>query len=238
MTDRSNRSGLQVAQVLDDLVEQHILPGTGINSDALWQGFAEILARLAPRNQALLDKREALQSALDGWYRSLSAPPSAADEQAKLTELGYLVPDPGPVVVNTSNVDAEIAEIAGPQLVVPVMNARFALNATNARWGSLYDALYGTDVIPESDGAQRSGPYNAVRGQRVIDYARTFLDAAVPLAAASHADAAGYQINKGKLAVLLSSGQSAALANPSQLIGYTGSADAPDCVAQQQRPAR
>ena len=230
MSDRNDRSGLQVARVLDDLVEQRILPGTGIDSDTLWQGFSAILTRLAPRNRELLDKRQSLQTALDDWYRSLSTPPSAAEEQAKLTELGYLHADPGPVAVNTHNVDAEIAEIAGPQLVVPVMNARFALNATNARWGSLYDALYGTDVIPESDGAQRSGPYNAVRGQRVIDYARTFLDAAVPLDAASHADAAGYQIQQGALVVLLSSGQSATLSNAAQCIGYTGTPQRPDSV--------
>lgn len=230
MTDRIERSGLRVARVLDELVDQQVLPGTGIDSDTLWRGFANILTRLAPRNRELLDKRETLQAALDDWYRSLPTPPSASEEQAKLTQLGYLHPDPGPVAINTSNVDAEIATIAGPQLVVPVMNARFALNATNARWGSLYDALYGTDVIPESDGAERGGPYNPVRGQRVIDYARTFLDAAVPLAGASHADAAGYRINASSLDVLLSSGQVASLADVTQLVGYTGSAEQPDSV--------
>ena len=233
MTDRIERARLQVARVLDELVDQQILPGTGLDSDTLWQGLRDILARLAPRNRELLDKRQALQDALDDWYRGLPAPPSAAEEQAKLTELGYLHPDPGMVSVDTRNVDAEIAEIAGPQLVVPVMNARFALNATNARWGSLYDALYGTDVIPESDGAERGGPYNSVRGQRVIDYARTFLDAALPLAGASHADAAGYRVNDASLEVLLSSGQVALLVNPQQLIGYTGSADQPDSVLLQ-----
>ena len=230
MTDRVNRAGLQVATSLDTLIESAALPGTGVESTRFWQGTAQILKQFMPRNAALLSKRDELQAAIDAWYQSLSAPPSAADEQAKLTELGYLLPGKATQPVTTENVDPEIAEIAGPQLVVPVQNARFALNAANARWGSLYDALYGTDVIPESDGAERTGPYNPVRGQRVIDYARTFLDASAPLQGGSHADAAGYRIENGALQVLLGSGASAPLSRPEQLCGYTGQPDSPDSI--------
>ncbi|MEM7219087.1 MAG: malate synthase G [Pseudomonadota bacterium] len=228
---RTERAGLLVAQELDALIEQQALPGTGIDSQRFWKGLADLLAQFGPWNRALLDRRDDLQREIDTWYRSLSAPPSPAEERAKLIELGYLVEhQEGARAVATSNVDPEIAEIAGPQLVVPVMNARFALNAANARWGSLYDALYGTDVIPQSDGAERGGAYNPVRGQRVIDYARTFLDAAAPLEGASHADAALYRISDGALAVTLSSGQDATLARPAQFVGYTGSPDAPSGV--------
>ncbi len=225
--DRIDRSGLQVARSLDELIENAVLPGTGISSAVFWKGAAAVLARFMPVNAKLLARRDELQLQIDAWYGSLSAQPSAAEEEAKLIELGYLLADQPTLAVATTNVDPEIAEIAGPQLVVPVQNARFALNAANARWGSLYDALYGTDVIPEADGAERSGPYNEVRGQRVIDYARTFLDAAAPLQGASHADAAGYAQINGALQVLLSSGATAPLSNPKQYVGYTGNAKEP-----------
>ncbi len=227
---RVERAGLQVAAILDDLIEQQILPGGGIDSASFWTGFAALLARFAPLNRELLARRAKLQKQLDDWYRASDGAPSAAAEEAKLTELGYLTADPGTVSIDTRNVDPEIAEIAGPQLVVPVMNARFALNAANARWGSLYDALYGTDVIPQSDGAESVGAYNPVRGQRVIDYARTFLDSAVPLANASHADAAGYRIESDTLSVLLTSGQSAQLAQIDQFAGYSGEAANPNSL--------
>jgi len=182
MSNRVDRAGLQVAQPIDDLIETQALPGLGIDSAAFWTGAANLLERFMPKNAALLKRRDELQAQIDSWYKSLDTQPSPEQEQAKLIELGYLLADQSSASISTENVDPEIAEIAGPQLVVPVQNARFALNAANARWGSLYDALYGTDVIPETDGAERGGPYNAVRGQRVIDYARTFLDAATPLA--------------------------------------------------------
>lgn len=228
--DRIDRSGLQVARSLDELIENEALPGTGIDSNSFWKGVANVLERFMPVNASLLARRDELQAQIDAWYGGLSAPPSASEEQQKLIELGYLLADQPNLPVSTENVDVEIAEIAGPQLVVPVQNARFALNAANARWGSLYDALYGTDVIPEADGAERAGPYNDVRGQRVIDYARTFLDAAAPLQGASHADAAGYSTADGSLQVLLSSGTSATLSHPEQYVGYTGNPDSPSSI--------
>ncbi len=230
MTNRVDRAGLQVAQPIDDLIELQALPGTGIDSEAFWRGLAALFERLMPKNAALLQRRDELQAQIDAWYAGCEATPTPAQEQAKLIELGYLLADQPALAVSTENVDPEIAEIAGPQLVVPVQNARFALNAANARWGSLYDALYGTDVIPESDGAERSGPYNAVRGQRVIDYARTFLDASVPLAKASHADSAGYAVVNGGLEVLLTSGTAVGLARPEQFVGYTGSTRNPSSI--------
>ena len=221
---------MQVAQPIDDLIESLALPGSGIDSDKFWAGSADIFARFMPRNAALLARRDELQAQIDAWYRDCKTQPTPAEEQQKLIDLGYLLANQPAAAISTENVDPEIAEIAGPQLVVPVQNARFALNAANARWGSLYDALYGTDVIPEADGAQRGGPYNPVRGQRVIDYARTFLDASTPLIGASHADSAGYRIVNGALDVLLSSGAAAALERPEQLVGYTGPADNPESI--------
>ena len=228
--ERVDRAGLQVALPVDELIHSGALPGTGIDAETFWKGAAAIIERFMPRNAALLERRDELQAQIDAWYKTLDHVPTPAEEESKLIELGYLVPDQPAAAVVTENVDPEIAEIAGPQLVVPVQNARFALNAANARWGSLYDALYGTDVIPEADGAERSGPYNPIRGQRVIDYARTFLDSSAPLASASHADAAAYRIVDGQLEVLLSSGSTVALARPDQLRGYTGSADLPDSI--------
>ncbi len=230
MPSRVDRAGLQVAQPIDDLIENQALPGTGIDSAKFWSGVAALLERFMPKNAALLARRDELQAQIDAWYKSLDAQPSPQQEQEKLVELGYLLADQNNAAITTENVDPEIAQIAGPQLVVPVQNARFALNAANARWGSLYDALYGTDVIPEADGAERGGPYNAVRGQRVIDYARTFLDAAAPLVGASHADSAGYRVTNKALEVLLSSGSSVALINPEQFAGFTGSAESPDSI--------
>ena len=227
---RIERAGLQVAAVLDRLIDERVLPGTGIDTDAFWRGFADILRAFTPRNRSLLARRDELQAALDAWYRERTAPTSPAEEREQLLALGYLLPDPPSEPISVGAVDPEVSEVAGPQLVVPVMNARFALNAANARWGSLYDALYGTDVIPEADGAHRDGPYNPVRGQRVIDYARTFLDAAVPLAGASHADATLYAIADGALSVTLSSGSQVGLENPERLRGYQGDAANPSAV--------
>lgn len=230
MTDYISRHGLQVAAPLLELIENQILPGTGIEADALWAGTAQLLADLMPVNKSLLQKRDQLQAQLDDWHRANGgkAIDTAAYRQF-LADIGYLVPEPAQVQVSTSNVDAEIATTAGPQLVVPVMNARFALNAANARWGSLYDALYGTDVISEADGASRVGGYNPVRGGKVIAYAKGFLDQAAPLQNASYSDATGFAIVDGALRVTTAQG-SVSLQNPAQLVGYQGEASAPSAI--------
>src|SRR5580698_4986844 len=185
---------LKVDQGLYDFINNEAIPDTGVQAQAFWKGFASLVRTLAPRNAALLRKRDELQAQIDFWHRQN---PGAAFDHAKyktfLGEIGYLVPEGPPFAVSTANVDAEIAHIAGPQLVVPVNNARYALNAANARWGSLYDALYGTDAIPE-DGAGRSGQYNPQRGAKVIAFARDFLDENFALAAGSHRDAVAYRL--------------------------------------------
>ncbi len=174
---RIETHGLSVAPSLHAFVETAALPGSHLSADAFWSGFAALLRELAPRNKALLAHRDMLQAKIDAWHRDhASAAWSQPDYEAFLREIGYLLPEPGPFSVETSGVDAEIASIAGPQLVVPVMNARYALNAANARWGSLYDALYGTDAIPDTDGAARGRGFNKVRGARVVARAKAFLD--------------------------------------------------------------
>ena len=221
-------SGLQIAPVIYTLVSDEICPAVGIDADHFWRGFADIVYRFAPRNIALLDKREKLQEQIDHWHQS-----NAFDYdsyKAFLQEIGYLIPEGPELTISPQHVDSEIAVQAGPQLVVPIMNARFALNAVNARWGSLYDALYGNDVIGEDGGAEREGAYNPVRGQRVIDYGRDFLDQAVPLAEGSHHQANAYRLENGALQVLLTDATVTALRHPQQLVGYLGSPDSPDSV--------
>jgi malate synthase len=187
MTEYVNRAGLQVASVLADFVESKALAGTGVEADVLWQGLAAILTRFAPINRALLAKRDDIQTQLDAWHKANPGPiTDMAAYQSFLKEIGYLVPEPTGFKIGTQNVDAEIATMAGPQLVVPALNDRFVLNAANARWGSLYDALYGTDVLDAP--AARPGGYDTARGDAVIAYARHFLDSAVPLAEGSWAD--------------------------------------------------
>jgi len=181
MTARTPRHGLQVATVLHQFIEDQVLPGTGIDSDSFWKGFAQIVSDLAPKNAALLAERDRLQADLDQWHRAHPGPVTdVAAYRAFLESIGYLLPVPKDVKVVTENVDAELALTAGPQLVVPILNARYALNAANARWGSLYDALYGTDAISEADGASRAGAYNPVRGAKVVAFARKFLDQSAP----------------------------------------------------------
>ena len=228
MTDRIQRGGLHVAPVLCALLEEEIAPGTGIAPDQFWQSLAAIVDELAPRNRSLLATRDELQAKIDAWHRTNPGPGyDRVAYKAFLKEIGYLLPEGDDFAIGTENVDPEVATLAGPQLVVPVMNARYALNAANARWGSLYDALYGTDVIPEDDGAQRSGPYNPVRGAKVIAYARDFLNRHCPLSTGSHTQARSYTVVAGKLQVVLDDGRISSLAEPDQFRGYTGEPDSP-----------
>ncbi len=225
------RGGIKVARELHDFIENEALPGTGVSADAFWPAFGALLNELAPENRALLDKRASLQAQINDWYKARKGQPfDVAAQRAMLEEIGYLVPEGPDFAVGTANVDDEIARLAGPQLVVPVMNARYALNAANARWGSLYDALYGTDAIAEDGGLERSGGFNPKRGAAVIAYARDFLDRIAPLAGGSHADATGYAVAGGGLSVSLADGSATGLKEPTGFAGYTGSADAPETV--------
>src|ERR1700722_13710116 len=229
--DYVEQAGIRIAKPLYEFVNTESLPGTSIGADAFWSGFAGLLADLAPRCKALLDKRDSIQQQIDTWHLSNKGKP--ADTAGYLTFLrgiGYLVGESTSVSVSTSKVDPEIATLAGPQLVVPVTNARYALNAANARWGSLYDALYGTDAIPEDGGAARGRGYNKVRGNKVVARAREILDGSAPLTRGSHADAAGYFVNDGTLSVALKDGGTAALKEPAQFAGYRGEASAPSVV--------
>ncbi|WP_010541618.1 malate synthase G [Dietzia alimentaria] len=230
MSERITVGGIQVDKVLYDFVNDQAIPGTGIDPDAFWAGASEIFTDLAPRNRELLDKRDELQTRIDTWHHENPAPIDPAAYKAFLEEIGYLVPEPGSVAVNTENVDDEIATVAGPQLVVPIMNARFAINAGNARWGSLYDALYGTDAIPETDGAEPGSSYNKVRGDRVIAWAREFLDDAAPLASGSHVGSTGYAVVDGGLQVTLADGSTTALASADQFVGFLGDQSSPSSV--------
>ncbi len=228
MTERVQVGGLQVAKNLFDFVNNEAIPGTGVDGDKFWAEFDKIVHELAPRNKALLAKRDDIQEKMDGWYRNQKGQPFSMDEyKSFLKEIGYLVDEPGDFKITTSNVDPEIATMAGPQLVVPVMNGRFALNAANARWGSLYDALYGTDAISEEGDAQKGPGYNPVRGARVIEFARNLLDESAPLASGSHADAARYLVEGDKLVVKLQNGDTTGLKDESGFVGFTGAADAP-----------
>ncbi|MDX1633711.1 MAG: malate synthase G [Marinobacter sp.] len=228
MTERVQVGGLQVAKVLLDFINNEAIPGTGIDADKLWSEFDAIVHELAPRNRELLAKRDDIQAKMDQWYRDHKGQPiNMNDYKSFLTDIGYLVKEPEDFSVTTANVDPEVATMAGPQLVVPVMNARFALNAANARWGSLYDALYGTDVLSEEDGAEKGRGYNPVRGAKVIDYARKVLDASAPLAQGSHKDAAKYSVADGKLVVKLQNGDSTGLKDPAGFVGYTGAQNEP-----------
>jgi malate synthase len=231
---RTQIHSLQVATPLVRFIEDEVLPGTGIAADAFWAGFDAIVRDLAPRNAALLAERDRLQGEIDAWHRAHPGP--IADMQgyrAFLAGIGYLLPQPGPVQVSTANVDAELATQAGPQLVVPILNARYALNAANARWGSLYDALYGTDAIPDTGNAKHTGSYNPIRGAKVIAFARRLLDQAAPLADGSHNHSTNYRIDGGQLLVTLANGHMVGLADPSALVGYQGDPAAPQSVLLQ-----
>ena len=234
-TPRTPVHRLQVATPLYQFVNEQVLPGTGLDSAQFWAGFDAIVADLAPKNIALLAERDRLQTELDGWHQAHPGPIADMPAyRAFLEKIGYLVPPPQGTQATTANVDAELAQQAGPQLVVPILNARYALNAANARWGSLYDALYGTDAISEADGAEKAGGYNPVRGGKVIAFARQFLDNAAPLAEGSHADATSYSVGaNGQLVVSLKSGDRTGLKDASQWVGYQGEAHAPRSVLLQ-----
>ncbi|WP_339436921.1 MULTISPECIES: malate synthase G [unclassified Pseudomonas] len=231
MTEHVQVGGLQVAKVLFDFVNNEAIPGTGITADQFWAGADKVIHDLAPKNKALLAKRDDFQVRVDTWHQTHAG--QAHDPvayKAFLQDIGYLQPEAADFQATTQNVDDEIARMAGPQLVVPVMNARFALNASNARWGSLYDALYGTDAISEADGAEKGQGYNKVRGDKVIAFARAFLDEAAPLSAGSHAESTGYKVADGKLIVSLKGGSNSGLRDDAQLIGFQGPAAEPIAI--------
>ncbi|MGE9760842.1 malate synthase G [Pseudomonas sp. PDM20] len=231
MTERVQVGGLQVAKVLFDFVNNEAIPGTGIESGKFWAGVETVINDLAPKNKALLAKRDDIQAKVDGWHQARAGKPhDAVAYKAFLQEIGYLLPEPADFQASPQNVDDEIARMAGPQLVVPVMNARFALNAANARWGSLYDALYGTDAISEENGAEKGKGYNKVRGDKVIAFARAFLDEAAALESGSHVDATAYVVKNGALAVTLKNGSETGLKNAAQFLAFQGEAAKPKAV--------
>ena len=231
MVARVEAGGLQVDGELYTFINDEALPGTGVAADAFWSALGLIVDDLSPRNRELLAKRDHLQARIDDWHRERRGQPfEIAAYRAYLRDIGYLVDEGEAFSVTTANVDPEIARIAGPQLVVPIMNARYALNAANARWGSLYDALYGTDAISEDDGAEHTAGYNPKRGAKVVAWAKNFLDEAVPLAKGSHGEVSGYRVLSGALVAQLPGGGDTLLAQPTQLAGYQGSPEAPSAV--------
>ena len=231
MSERVTLGRLHVAANLQRFIEDEVLPGTGVEAAAFWMGFDELVHDLAPKNRALLAERDRLQVELDDWHRSNPGPITDMPAYRSFLEsIGYLQPEPGEVKISTSNVDSEIATQAGPQLVVPIGNARYALNAANARWGSLYDALYGTDAISEENGAQKGPGYNEARGAKVIAFARNFLDQAAPLADGSHVDSVSYRVQDGVLKVTLENGSVTGLKQPEKFVGYQGEAVEPTAI--------
>ena len=235
-TPRTAAHGLQVATVLHQFIEDKVLPGTGVTPEAFWKGFDAIVRDLAPKNIALLAERDRIQTEMDAWHSANPGPiTDMPSYKAFLQKIGYLVESPKKAKITTSNVDAELAKQAGPQLVVPILNARYALNAANARWGSLYDALYGTDVISEEKGQEKVGPkgYNPKRGKKVIEYARSVLDRTAPLKNGSHVGSTGYAVKGGDLVVTLKDGTTSKLTDKDQFIGFQGEAKAPSSVLLQ-----
>ena len=234
MTARTAIHNLQVANSLLSFINDKMLPATGVHQDVFWKGFNDIVADLAPKNIALLAERDRIQTAMDQWHTANPGPVAEGKAMKAyrkyLSQIGYLVTEPKNAQATTANVDAELAKLAGPQLVVPILNARYALNAANARWGSLYDALYGTDAISEADGCEKGSGYNPKRGAKVIDYCRNVLDRCAPLKSGSHVGSKGYAVKAGKLLVTLANGKSTTLADAKQLVGYTGDAKAPASV--------
>jgi malate synthase len=231
VSETTTTHGLTVATVLYDFINTEVLPGTAVEQETLWAGLAVLLGEMTPRNRALLAIRDEMQTKLDGWFGARKGKAiDVAEQKAFLEDIGYLLPEGPEVAVGTENVDPEIATLAGPQLVVPVMNARYALNAANARWGSLYDALYGTDAIPETEGREKGQGFNPVRGAAVIAEARRVLDQAAPLVTGSHTESAGYAVVDGALAVTLPDGSTTGLADAATFVGYLGEAVAPTAI--------
>ena len=231
MTPRTKAGDLQVATELYDFINREVLPDTGVDAGRFWKGFSSLVTELAPRNAALLAERERLQAELDTWHAANPGPiQDMRAYRAFLEGIGYLVPVPAKAKITTTRVDAELAVQAGPQLVVPILNARYALNAANARWGSLYDALYGTDVIAETKGLEKGKGYNPKRGAKVIEWARHVLDRCAPLKKGSHVDSVGYLVKDGELIVKLAGGKRSKLADNTQLVGYQGDAKAPSSI--------
>ena len=223
MSDRVERNGLKVSHILADFIENEALPASGVEPSDFWQGFAALIEAMTPRNRELLAVRESMQNQIDDWHRRhRNQPHNHTEYKAFLEEIGYLIPEGEDFQIDTQNVDPEIASVPGPQLVVPITNARYALNAANARWGSLYDAFYGTDV---TDGVLPTGGYNKGRGARVVAHARVFLDEAFPLQGTSHADARRYHVRNGELLV-----DDLPLVAPEKFTGYRGHPNAPDAV--------
>ncbi|CAP01154.1 malate synthase G [Acinetobacter baumannii SDF] len=220
MTARIQKGKLAIAKELYDFIENEALPGSGLDSETYWKNFEQVVVDLSPKNKALLAKRDELQAKIDEWHRNNKFELGAY--KAFLTEIGYLLPEVEDFQITTENVDEEIALLAGPQLVVPVRNARYCLNAANARWGSLYDALYGFDVISEEGGAEKGKGYNPVRGAKVIEFAKNFLNEIFPLAQGSHADATKYAIEQNKIVVTLKDGTKTGLAHEAQFVGFNG----------------
>ena len=231
MSERITHGSLKVSQELDNFLTDELLPGLDISPDAFWESFERVLDEFGPRNKKLLAKRTEIQKTIDNWHISKKGSLHNHDEYVNfLKEIGYLLEEGDDFEITTQNVDEEISLVAGAQLVVPIMNARFSLNATNARWGSLYDALYGTDMISEEEGAEKSGPYNPVRGNKVIEFSKNFLDESVPLSSGKYADVTGFKINKGSLEISTSNQSSTELKDESQFIGFTGDSDNPSSI--------
>ena len=231
MTNRTQCHQLHIDNTLYQFLQNEVLPHSGLDSDAFWEGFSQLVHDLAPKNRELLAKRDALQEQLDTWHKANPGPiQDMAAYKDFLSEIGYLLPQPEHVRVQTQNVDSAITSQEGPQLVVPINNARSALNAANARWGSLYDALYGTDAIPHADGAEPTGSYNPVRGEKVIAFARDFLDQSIPLQQGSHKNATAYAIVDGALRITLDDGSTTTLQQPDALLGYRGDTNQPEAI--------
>ena len=222
MSNRVDRHGLKLDPLLDSFISNQALPGTGVDADAFWKGFSELIHQMAPVNRKLLARRDELQTNIDAWCRTNAGHTNSAAQEKFLRDIGYIVPEPEDFKIDTTNVDPEIAIIPGPQLVVPVTNARYALNAANARWGSLYDCLYGTDAMGS---APPAGGYDRGRGARVVARTRVFLDDTFPINGASHADVRRYVVKDGALLV-----DDLPLIHPEKFVGYKGNPRAPDSV--------